>query len=232
MKKKISIYPIKHVLVVGDETSGKLSAMADKILEINPRTELASVKENNLNVDELVNKISALELQIASLSERHSRYRTRSFSNNRARSRGRSGKRFDPNEAAGKLQRAVETAANSAADQQDCRKFRLFVQDKKTGLRFLVDSGADVSLIPANFQTAQPCSCSLYAANGTEIPTYGVKTLTLDLGLRRAFQWNFIMAKVSRGIIGADFLNQFQLLIDIHNRKLTVSPSYQFAVKL
>ncbi|GBN66776.1 Transposon Ty3-I Gag-Pol polyprotein [Araneus ventricosus] len=154
--------------------------MADKILEINPRTELASVKENNHNVDEIVNKISALELQIASLSERFSSSRTRSSSNSRARSRGRSRKRFDPN----------------------------------------VDSGADVSLIPANLQTAQPCSFSLYAANGTEIPTYGVKTLTLDLGLRRAFQWNFIMAKVNRGIIVADFLNQFQLLIDIHSRKL------------
>ncbi|GBN64294.1 hypothetical protein AVEN_26195-1 [Araneus ventricosus] len=71
--------------------------MADKILEINPRTELASVKENNHNVDEIVNKISALELQIASLSERFSSSRTRSSSNSRARSRGRSRKRFDPN---------------------------------------------------------------------------------------------------------------------------------------
>ncbi|GFW56381.1 transposon Ty3-G Gag-Pol polyprotein [Trichonephila clavipes] len=60
----------------------------------------------------------------------------------------------------------------------------------------------------------------LYAANGTEIPTYGLKILTLDLGLRRPFQWPFIIAKVKRGIIGADFLQKFQLLIDLHNRKL------------
>ncbi|GFV10867.1 transposon Ty3-G Gag-Pol polyprotein [Trichonephila clavipes] len=60
----------------------------------------------------------------------------------------------------------------------------------------------------------------LYAANGTEIPTYGLKILTLDLGLRRPFQWPFIIAKVERGIIGADFLQKFQLLIDLHNRKL------------
>ncbi|GFT78882.1 transposon Ty3-G Gag-Pol polyprotein [Trichonephila clavipes] len=60
----------------------------------------------------------------------------------------------------------------------------------------------------------------LYAANGTEIPTYGLKILTLDLGLRRPFQWPFIIAKVKQGIIGADFLQKFQLLIDLHNGKL------------
>ncbi|GFV82691.1 retrovirus-related Pol polyprotein from transposon opus [Trichonephila clavipes] len=60
----------------------------------------------------------------------------------------------------------------------------------------------------------------LYAANCTEIPTYGLKILTLYLGLRRPFQWPFIITKVKRGIIGADFLQKFQLLIDLHNRKL------------
>ncbi|GFX90036.1 retrovirus-related Pol polyprotein from transposon 17.6 [Trichonephila clavipes] len=72
-------------------------------------------------------------------------------------------------------------------------------------------------------KTKGECQASqykLYAANGTEIPTYGLKILTLDLGLRRPFQWPFIIAKVERGIIGADFLQKFQLLIDLHNRKL------------
>lgn len=120
----------------------------------------------------------------------------------------------------GKLLTAVESAASPAATKIDCRKYRLFVKDKQTGVRFLVDSGADVSLIPANIKAEQPCSYVLYAANGTQIPTYGIKTLTLDLGLRRAFQWPFIVAKVSKGIIGADFLHQFHLLIDIHKQKL------------
>ncbi|GFX70239.1 hypothetical protein TNCV_4616761 [Trichonephila clavipes] len=66
----------------------------------------------------------------------------------------------------------------------------------------------------------QASQYKLYAANGNEIPTYGLKILTLDLGLRRPFQWPFIIAKVKRGIIGADFLQKFQLLIDLHNRKL------------
>ncbi|GFW12970.1 transposon Ty3-G Gag-Pol polyprotein [Trichonephila clavipes] len=72
------------------------------------------------------------------------------------------------------------------------RKFRLFVKDRETGCQFLVDSGADVSILP----------------------------WTKTKGLRRPFQWPFIIAKVERGIIGADFLQKFQLLIDLHNRKL------------
>ncbi|GFW94937.1 transposon Tf2-6 polyprotein [Trichonephila clavipes] len=94
--------------------------------------------------------------------------------------------------------------------------------DRETGCQFLVDSGADVSILPWT-KTKGECQASqykLYAANGTEIPTYCLKILMLDLGLRRPFQWPFIIAKVERGIIGADFLQKFQLLIDLHNRKL------------
>ncbi|GFU97786.1 retrovirus-related Pol polyprotein from transposon opus [Trichonephila clavipes] len=116
---------------------------------------------------------------------------------------------------------AVDAAASPAADIFG-RKFRLFVKDRETGCQFLVDSGADVSILIWT-KTKGECQASqykLYAANGTEIPTYGLKILTLDLGLKRPFQWPFIIAKVKRGIIGADFLQKFQLLIDLHNRKL------------
>lgn len=85
-----------------------------------------------------------------------------------------------------------------------------------------MDSGADVSILPWTRAKGE-CQASnykLYAANGTEILTYGVKMLTLDLGLRRPFQWPFLIAKVNRGIIGADFLQKFQLLIDLHKRRL------------
>ncbi|GFX32468.1 hypothetical protein TNCV_2173861 [Trichonephila clavipes] len=50
----------------------------------------------------------------------------------------------------GKLQPAVNIVINSAAeDYKACRKFRLFVKDRTTNLHFLVDSGADCSIIPA-----------------------------------------------------------------------------------
>ncbi|GIY74287.1 retrovirus-related Pol polyprotein from transposon 297 [Caerostris extrusa] len=57
----------------------------------------------------------------------------------------------------------------------------------------------------------------LFAANGTAVPTYGKRLLKLDLGLRREFNWPFIIAAVSQPIIGADFLRHFELLVDIKN---------------
>lgn len=60
----------------------------------------------------------------------------------------------------------------------------------------------------------------LYAANGTVIDTYGLKTLILDFKLRRPFRWSFILANVSQPILGADFLTHYKLLVDLSNRKL------------
>jgi len=54
----------------------------------------------------------------------------------------------------------------------------------------------------------------LSAANGTVIHTYGTETLTLNLGLRRMFTWKFVIADVSKPIIGIDFLAFFGLLVD------------------
>ncbi|UYV84625.1 hypothetical protein LAZ67_X002882 [Cordylochernes scorpioides] len=116
---------------------------------------------------------------------------------------------------------AVEAATNSTAGYiEPCRKYRLFVFDKISKLKFLVDTGADVSIIPATAQFKQESDYKLYAANGSKIKTFGVKILNLDLGLRRDFQWPFIIANVKRGILGADFLFKYNLLVDINKRKL------------
>ena len=53
----------------------------------------------------------------------------------------------------------------------------------------------------------------MYAANGSTISTYGIRTFELGLGLRRAFTWKFVIADVAKPIIGADFLNHFGLLV-------------------
>ncbi|UYV68175.1 K02A2.6-like, partial [Cordylochernes scorpioides] len=97
----------------------------------------------------------------------------------------------------------------------------IICDDKNTGLRFLVDSGADISIIPPKDKNRMPSSdYKLYAANGTEIVTYGTKVRNLDIGLRRQFQWPFVIANTNRAIIGADFLNNFGLIIDIKNKRL------------
>ncbi|GBL92523.1 Transposon Tf2-6 polyprotein [Araneus ventricosus] len=78
-------------------------------------------------------------------------------------------------------------------------------------------TSADISVIPPSTskQHRQKSELQLFAANGTEIPTFGQLLLKLDLGLRRAFHWPFVIAKVSQPIIGTDFLRHFGLLVDI-----------------
>lgn len=92
--------------------------------------------------------------------------------------------------------------------------------DKNSGYKFLVDTGAVVSVFPKNKYSKLNDDFSLYAANGSKINTYGHKRLTLNLGLRREFPWTFIIADVNRPILGADFLENFGLIIDIKNRRI------------
>lgn len=103
------------------------------------------------------------------------------------------------------------------------QQYRLIILDKNSGLNFLVDTGADISVIARDrvrdFEL-KPESYKLYAANNSVINTYGQRNLTLDLGLRRKLSWNFTVADVSRCIIGADFLTQWGLLIDLKGKRL------------
>ncbi|GFW09093.1 hypothetical protein TNCV_3081851 [Trichonephila clavipes] len=46
----------------------------------------------------------------------------------------------------------------------------------------------------------------LLAANSTKILTYRTRCLTLDLGLKRKFNWSFLIADILQPILGADFL--------------------------
>nr|CDS31407.1 gag pol polyprotein [Hymenolepis microstoma] len=59
-----------------------------------------------------------------------------------------------------------------------------------TGIRFLIDTGFEVSVIPRSAENRYllPTGNSLRAANNTKICTYGQKFLNLDLGLRREFR--------------------------------------------
>lgn len=96
-----------------------------------------------------------------------------------------------------------------------------YVQDQISGQRFLVDTGAAVSILPPSpaDKRAVPSAFTLQAANGSAIPTYGNRRLTLTLRGRR-FQWTFTVAKVTQAILGADFLRNFHLMVDVGNRRL------------
>ncbi|KAK3883328.1 hypothetical protein Pcinc_012364 [Petrolisthes cinctipes] len=96
------------------------------------------------------------------------------------------------------------------------RRSLLWIQDRLSGMHFLIDTGAALSLVPAHgghARTGHP-SYDLVAANGTPIATYGIQSRHLALAPNHTFQWNFLVADVGQPILGADFLSSHNLLVD------------------
>ena len=97
----------------------------------------------------------------------------------------------------------------------------VFVWDRLFGRRFLVDTGAFVSLLPA---TRTDChsgaggSC-LAATNNSVIRTFGKCTVPLLID-SHCYEWSFIIADVSQPILGADFLCANLLLVDVKGQRL------------
>ena len=118
-------------------------------------------------------------------------------------------------------------SAASAAGHSPSRL--LFLHDKISGRRFLIDTGAEVSIIPpTTADRKHKPDLGLRAVNGSSIPTYGTRSLTIDLGLRRMFRWIFVIADIRTPIIGADFLREYGLLVNLkHGRLLDATTSLQ-----
>ena len=85
-----------------------------------------------------------------------------------------------------------------------------------------MDSGAQVSLLPATSRDKRFCpgKFTLRAVNGSLIHTYGERCMEIDLGLHRTYTHVFIVAAVNGAILGADFLQTFGLIVDLHGRCL------------
>ena len=109
-----------------------------------------------------------------------------------------------------------------AASVLPSKSRRLLVMDKDTKVQFLVDTGTDLCVYARSRVCGRrkKADYDLYAANGSIIPTCGSETLNLNLGLRRAFTWRFVVADVTKPIIGVDFLHHFALLVNIRNQCL------------
>lgn len=99
---------------------------------------------------------------------------------------------------------------------------RLFITDLHSKVQFLIDTGSDLCVYPraAIRGRRKKSEYELCAANGSIIPTYGTIHLELNLGLRRAFSWNFVIADVTKPIVGVDFLSFYHLLVDCRHHRL------------
>ena len=98
----------------------------------------------------------------------------------------------------------------------------LYVADKGHTCRYLVDTGAAVSVLPKSCANgiSDADSLPLVAANNSTIHTYGNCKRVVDVGLKREYPWTFIVADVQQPIIGTDFLIHYNLLVDLRSRCL------------
>ena len=101
----------------------------------------------------------------------------------------------------------------------------LYVQDTTTDHRFLVDTGATVSVFPHN--SAETCSdLKLVTADGSSIRSWGVRSIILTIGVHR-FVWPFRLASFNRPILGADFLAANNILVDVARHRLLDAATLQ-----
>ena len=98
----------------------------------------------------------------------------------------------------------------------------LYVAYKGHKCRFLIDTGAAVSVLPKSCANgiSDAGSLPLVAANNSTIHTYGTCKRVVDVGLKCEYPWTFIVADVQQPIIGADFLIHYNLLVDLRSRCL------------
>ncbi|KRX25621.1 Retroviral-like aspartic protease 1, partial [Trichinella nelsoni] len=104
----------------------------------------------------------------------------------------------------------------------------LYIMDKISKRRFLIDTGASVSLLPptgSQKQPEQPASNKpiLQAINGTPVSHLGKKTITVQLADLPALTWTFFVAEVGVAIIGADILHHHAITVDIKHSRFTMA---------
>ncbi|XP_031788030.1 uncharacterized protein LOC116417697 [Nasonia vitripennis] len=162
-------------------------------------------------------------------NKRHNRSRTNSKNRRDSTSgRSKSKPRYSKNtnfctfhRKFGKEARKLKNPAIEEIDSRSNLTARLHVRDNLSNEVFLIDTGADISVVPKpdNWQ-GKPADLKLYAANGSTINIYGVKRRELDVGLPYKIAWNFTIADVPHSITGADLLKHYHLLLDLKLKRL------------
>ena len=128
-----------------------------------------------------------------------------------------------------------QVSVNQTASSSTKKTFTVW--DCKSGHKFLVDTGAEVSCIPATAQDRKPLkrTLPLIAANGSAISTWGKKEVSITLSQNK-YTWLFYVADVKHSLMGADFLVDKNLAVDLRGRRLidltnyTVCPAREFLV--
>jgi hypothetical protein len=79
---------------------------------------------------------------------------------------------------------------------------------------FLVDTGSVYSVLPYS-SSAQATGPAITSAAGKPIPCWGWRTMAVKFGTVE-YKWKFLLAAVAFPLLGADFLRNFCLVVDLH----------------
>ena len=93
-----------------------------------------------------------------------------------------------------------------------------YVVDTNNGTSFLVDTSSSYSIIPHSSHHP-PSGPLLKAANRQQIPCWGWRQVSLYFGSRH-YSCSFLLAVVDFNILGVDFLQHFQLTVDVAAKQL------------
>lgn len=105
---------------------------------------------------------------------------------------------------------------------------RYYVLDQRSNTKFLIDTGAEVSIIPAQYRDKLNGRRGeqLQGPSGEHIDGYGRRQVNLRLGHLEC-TWNFLVAAVTIPILGADFFKHHKLTIDIAGSKVTKANTHE-----
>ncbi len=87
----------------------------------------------------------------------------------------------------------------------------IFLTDELTNDRYLVDTGATLSIVPWN-QNSSPSGPLLRGADGQTIPSWGFIQKTVQFQ-GKLFTATFLQAAVAGPILGIDFLRKFKVTV-------------------
>ena len=103
----------------------------------------------------------------------------------------------------------------------------VYLQDSLSSRRFLIDSGASVSVFPAPRSSSTLSGVRLLTADGSSLMCSGSRIIPLGFGTHR-FEWPFQLAPVAIPILVADFLKHFNLIQDVSNQRVFSADSPTF----
>ncbi|XP_058456390.1 uncharacterized protein LOC131433804 [Malaya genurostris] len=170
---------VKAVLTIHDGTLSKLAEMADKMVDTTSTHVAAVAPPPSSQIGDIDGQIAHLTAEIRKLKE----FTRSKHERNRSSSRTRPD---TDDETVCWYHRKYGVQVGTSTESR-----RLSILDRTHSIRFLIDTGSDVSILPATRKdkTKPPIPFILHAANSTNIKTFDKRFLYVDLGLRRRFSW-------------------------------------------